>query len=302
MDATLLRLHAAPGQSPPQVQWLASPQAPGTIHLYRAIDDAAVPQHWLVLALDAAASAAVIGCGTTSACALLDASGQPVPPANPGKGAPPSPGLRELQGDRFGFAWLHGLTPSALAWFVFHGLLIGATSLEFIRGRMPLREALLGTAAGLATAAMPWPDTSLLVERALGAGAGFAVVWLAGLAQAWWQPAALGEGSLPEALLFAMAGAWFGWKALKNTIDEAQVLSQPRHPYTQLLLDSVPRTGEPLDDSLALRKTDLPGNRHLPTGCYFRDRCPLATEGCQAPQSLHPAADGRAVRCWRKVT
>ncbi|MFX4311189.1 ABC transporter ATP-binding protein, partial [Enterobacter sp. 63] len=81
-----------------------------------------------------------------------------------------------------------------------------------------------------------------------------------------------------------------------------QVLSQPRHPYTQLLLDSVPRTGEPLDDSLALRKTDLPGNRHLPTGCYFRDRCPLATEGCQAPQSLQPAADGRAVRCWRKVT
>jgi peptide/nickel transport system ATP-binding protein len=33
-----------------------------------------------------------------------------------------------------------------------------------------------------------------------------------------------------------------------------QVLSQPRHPYTRLLLDSVPRTGEPLDDSLALRK------------------------------------------------
>ncbi|MBT1570009.1 ABC transporter ATP-binding protein, partial [Klebsiella pneumoniae] len=34
-----------------------------------------------------------------------------------------------------------------------------------------------------------------------------------------------------------------------------QVLSQPRHPYTQLLLDSVPRTGEPLDEDLALRKT-----------------------------------------------
>jgi oligopeptide/dipeptide ABC transporter ATP-binding protein len=73
-----------------------------------------------------------------------------------------------------------------------------------------------------------------------------------------------------------------------------QVLNQPRHPYTQLLLDSVPRTGEPLDDSLALRKTELPGNRHLPAGCYFRDRCPLATEGCQVPQSLQPAADGRA--------
>lgn len=78
-----------------------------------------------------------------------------------------------------------------------------------------------------------------------------------------------------------------------------QVLGQPRHPYTQLLLDSVPRTGEPLDEELALRKTDLPGNRHLPDGCYFRDRCPLATEGCERPQPLQPAEGGRSVRCWR---
>jgi peptide/nickel transport system ATP-binding protein len=43
-----------------------------------------------------------------------------------------------------------------------------------------------------------------------------------------------------------------------------------------------PRTGEPLDETLALRKTELPGNRHLPEGCYFRDRCPLATQGANA--------------------
>ena len=78
-----------------------------------------------------------------------------------------------------------------------------------------------------------------------------------------------------------------------------QVLGKPRHPYTQLLLDSVPRTGEPLDEDLALRKTDLPGNRHLPDGCYFRDRCPLATEGCERPQPLQPAEGDRSVRCWR---
>lgn len=78
-----------------------------------------------------------------------------------------------------------------------------------------------------------------------------------------------------------------------------QVLGKPRHPYTQLLLDSVPRTGEPLDEDLALRKTDLPGNRRLPDGCYFRDRCPLAVEGCERPQPLQPAAGDRSVRCWR---
>ena len=78
-----------------------------------------------------------------------------------------------------------------------------------------------------------------------------------------------------------------------------QVLGQPRHPYTQLLLDSVPRTGEPLDEDLALRKTDLPGNRHLPVGGYFRDRCSLATQGCEQPQQLQPSSASRSVRCWR---
>ncbi|MEH0885114.1 ABC transporter ATP-binding protein [Enterobacter sp. UNJFSC 003] len=81
----------------------------------------------------------------------------------------------------------------------------------------------------------------------------------------------------------------------------AQVLGEPKHPYTRLLLDSVPRTGEPLDESLALRKTDLPGNRHLPVGCYFRDRCPLATQGCESPQTLQPSNEGRNVRCWRSA-
>jgi peptide/nickel transport system ATP-binding protein len=81
----------------------------------------------------------------------------------------------------------------------------------------------------------------------------------------------------------------------------AQVLVKPRHPYTQLLLDSVPRTGQPLDEGLALRKTDLPGNRRLPAGCFFRDRCPLAGQGCEIPQVLQHTADGRDVRCWRNV-
>ncbi|HGV0042198.1 TPA: oligopeptide/dipeptide ABC transporter ATP-binding protein [Enterobacter ludwigii] len=81
-----------------------------------------------------------------------------------------------------------------------------------------------------------------------------------------------------------------------------QVLVRPRHPYTRLLLDSVPRTGEPLDENLALRKTELPGNRHLPTGCYFRDRCPQAAQGCEHSQSLQPSVEGCSVRCWRNLS
>ncbi|WP_394564405.1 peptide ABC transporter ATP-binding protein [Pantoea sp. SGAir0180] len=74
------------------------------------------------------------------------------------------------------------------------------------------------------------------------------------------------------------------------------VLDSPQHPYTQLLMDSVPRIGAPLEGAPV--NTELPGNRHLPTGCFFRDRCPLATSGCATPQPLRVQDDGRAVRCW----
>lgn len=75
-----------------------------------------------------------------------------------------------------------------------------------------------------------------------------------------------------------------------------QVLDSPRHPYTQLLMESVPRIGSELDG--APGNTELPGNRKLPEGCYFRERCPYATEACRAPQSLRSSDQGRAVRCW----
>lgn len=81
--------------------------------------------------------------------------------------------------------------------------------------------------------------------------------------------------------------------------DAQQVLTHPAHPYTRLLLDSVPKTGVPLAEDLVLRKTELPGNRTLPQGCFFRDRCPLATDGCEKKQSLLKNETGGEVRCWR---
>lgn len=78
-----------------------------------------------------------------------------------------------------------------------------------------------------------------------------------------------------------------------------QVLTEPRHPYTRLLLDSVPRVDRSLEGELADRKGELPGNRQLPQGCFFHDRCPLAVQGCQQPQPLRMDASGAGVRCWR---
>lgn len=80
-----------------------------------------------------------------------------------------------------------------------------------------------------------------------------------------------------------------------------QVLTAPAHPYTRLLLDSLPAIDKPLEEEWALRKTDLPGNRTLPQGCFFYERCPLATHGCEVRQSLTIREDGREIRCWRAL-
>lgn len=83
--------------------------------------------------------------------------------------------------------------------------------------------------------------------------------------------------------------------------DAQQVLTAPAHPYTRLLLDSLPAIDKPLEEEWALRKTDLPGNRTLPQGCFLRERCPLATHGCEVRQSLTIREDGREIRCWRAL-
>lgn len=78
--------------------------------------------------------------------------------------------------------------------------------------------------------------------------------------------------------------------------DTRQVLDSPRHPYTRLLMESVPRIGSALDG--APGNTELPGNRKLPVGCYFRERCPYASDACRTPQALRPLDQGQSVRCW----
>ncbi|MFB4250062.1 oligopeptide/dipeptide ABC transporter ATP-binding protein [Pseudomonas idahonensis] len=75
-----------------------------------------------------------------------------------------------------------------------------------------------------------------------------------------------------------------------------QVLERPRHPYTQLLLDAVPRLGAPLADSQVSAPTELPGNRKLPAGCFFFDRCSRRGPGCEQPQQLLGDAT-QQVRC-----
>lgn len=82
---------------------------------------------------------------------------------------------------------------------------------------------------------------------------------------------------------------------------------QPLHPYTQALLDSVPRLGQS-KAQLSMQLRPIPGQipalDDLPRGCIFTPRCPLALERCHEERPpLEEAEPGRRVRChrWREI-
>lgn len=85
--------------------------------------------------------------------------------------------------------------------------------------------------------------------------------------------------------------------------ETAQVLHTPQHPYTRGLLDSLPHlTQTPPTDTQPKRLPMIPGQPpdplHLPSGCPFHPRCPVAVARCQTdPPSLVTVQD-RQVSCW----
>ncbi|QEW20200.1 Stage 0 sporulation protein KD [Marinibacterium anthonyi] len=72
----------------------------------------------------------------------------------------------------------------------------------------------------------------------------------------------------------------------------------PRHPYTQGLLASVPRLDLPRDTPLR----PVPGAPPDPTvplpGCRFHPRCPRATQVCTEKVPDFTSAGGHEVACW----
>ena len=61
------------------------------------------------------------------------------------------------------------------------------------------------------------------------------------------------------------------------------LLTQPRHPYTQGLVAAVPRLDAPKDAPLADISGTVPPPWNWPTGCAFHPRCPKFKPACAAP-------------------
>ncbi|MGH7153239.1 MAG: oligopeptide/dipeptide ABC transporter ATP-binding protein, partial [Acetobacteraceae bacterium] len=80
----------------------------------------------------------------------------------------------------------------------------------------------------------------------------------------------------------------------------ADLLSDPRHPYTWALLHAAPRIDQAMSGErrLATIEGQPPDARAWPEGCRFRARCPFAIEACARHPELVSVGMDRFARCW----
>ena len=79
------------------------------------------------------------------------------------------------------------------------------------------------------------------------------------------------------------------------------IIRAPRHPYTKLLISSLPKVGVKHADK---RLIGIPGSPPLlldpPIGCRFRERCPVAFERCLEAPPFIEIEKGHFVACWKE--
>jgi peptide/nickel transport system ATP-binding protein len=80
----------------------------------------------------------------------------------------------------------------------------------------------------------------------------------------------------------------------------AEIVGAPRHPYTELLLSSLPEVGVRFAEK---RLRGIPGRPPSlldpPAGCRFAARCPLAAPECGAQPPFAAIAAGHRTACWK---
>jgi peptide/nickel transport system ATP-binding protein len=83
---------------------------------------------------------------------------------------------------------------------------------------------------------------------------------------------------------------------LVEVASAAHFFRTPSHPYSRLLMASVPRLHDKHEP------VHIPGQPpnllDLPVGCRFADRCPSRFDRCGEPPPVQVDAAGNTVRCW----
>lgn len=84
-------------------------------------------------------------------------------------------------------------------------------------------------------------------------------------------------------------------------VEEADVytlFAEPKHPYTQGLLASIPKLGVH-EEELTSIAGSVPTPEMMPTGCRFAPRCPYKMDICESQNPvLKSDEEGRVYRCW----
>jgi peptide/nickel transport system ATP-binding protein len=79
------------------------------------------------------------------------------------------------------------------------------------------------------------------------------------------------------------------------------IIHAPRHPYTKMLISSLPKVGVKFEEH---RLEGIPGKPPLllnpPEGCRFKARCPVAFEKCCEAPPFVEIEPGHFVACWKE--
>ena len=87
--------------------------------------------------------------------------------------------------------------------------------------------------------------------------------------------------------------------AMMEYAGKQSLFEHPLHPYTQMLLSSVPDTDPERKREKIIMQGEIPGIDNIPQGCSFCTRCPYATERCRTEKpTLREVKPGHSVACF----
>ncbi len=75
------------------------------------------------------------------------------------------------------------------------------------------------------------------------------------------------------------------------------IFKMPLHPYTKILMASVPIPDPKLKTKKFIPTGEIPSPINIPSGCRFHPRCPYAMEICSKVEPELKEVDGRLVSC-----
>lgn len=82
---------------------------------------------------------------------------------------------------------------------------------------------------------------------------------------------------------------------LVETGEATEIFRRPRHPYTRMLIDSVPKLRR--QDAARPQLGEIPNPINPPTGCHFHPRCRHASERCRKEEPRLMSTGGVSVAC-----